>query len=271
MLFSKFFIFIYVYIFLLRNIYKAHDTFPISVAASIPYAPHLNPAINITFNITITTPEIKLPTAYLKLSPSPLDICNNIVENIPAIRFVAKKYLYSLLIKLLAIKNITRYSTDCIVINSIDVVIIFLFPSISSLQSIKYLKIPCSICNVTIGKNRATNVFIKSTTPYCSVVSNAVYNGNKKNVINCVHIFPIDTIAVFFINCFSLFILYLIPFYFKSLSNALNCSCAFSISFVTSFLYFKSSNVKLNLQSPFISITFPSNCISFKNSVVLLL
>ena len=68
------------------------------------------------------------------------------------------------------------------------------------------LKNKKTLKKVTIGKNSPTKVFNKSTTPYSSVESTAVYNGNRKNVINCVHIFPRDTIAVFFINCFSLFI-----------------------------------------------------------------
>ena len=78
--------------------------------------------------------------------------------------------------------------------------------SLFPLESNKYLNTPCSICNVTTGINRLTNVFNKSTTPYSSVDNMYVYSGSNKNVINCVHIFPRDTIAVFFINCFSLFI-----------------------------------------------------------------
>ena len=46
----------------------------------------------------------------------------------------------------------------------------------------------------------------KSTVPYSSVESTAVYNGNRKKVINCVHIFPTVIIKVFFTNLDSLLI-----------------------------------------------------------------
>ena len=78
----------------------------------------------------------------------------------------------------------TIQAIDCIIINLIIVVINFICFSLFSLQSIKYLNIPCSICNVTIGNNRLVNVFNKSTTPYSSLLNTAVYTGNKKNVIN---------------------------------------------------------------------------------------
>ena len=102
----------------------------------------------------------------------------------------------------------TIQAIDCIIINLIIVVINFICFSLFSLQSIKYLNIPCSICNVTIGNNRLVNVFNKSTTPYSSLLNTAVYTGNKKNVINCVHIFPIDTIAVFFAKSLPLLIFF---------------------------------------------------------------
>ena len=65
------------------------------------------------------------------------------------------------------------------------------------------------------GNNKLVKVFNKSTTPYSSLLSTAVYTGNKKNVINCVHIFPIETIAVFFSNSFPLLTVKFNPLYLR--------------------------------------------------------
>ena len=70
-----------------------HSIFAIKLAPSIPYAPHLKIVIKITFNITVTTPAIKLPKEYLLLSPKPLLICRKTDENIDTITFASKKYL----------------------------------------------------------------------------------------------------------------------------------------------------------------------------------
>ena len=86
--------------------------FPISVAESIPYAPHLKPTINTILSNTVTNAVIKLPIAYFLLSPNPLDNCNIILEKIHAITLVAKKYLYSLCINGDIAINIIKYNID---------------------------------------------------------------------------------------------------------------------------------------------------------------
>ena len=72
---------------------------------------------------------------------------------------------------------------NCIIINLIIVVINVVCFSLFSLQSIKYLNTPCSICKVAIGNSKLVKVFNKSTTPYSSLLNTAVYTGNKKKVL----------------------------------------------------------------------------------------
>ena len=129
------------------------------------------------------------------------------LDNIPMSKFAIRKYLYSLCMNGLAHKNINIQIADCTNINFETVVINVVCFSLFSLQSSKYLNIPCSICKVAIGSSRLVNVFNKSTTPYSSLLKTAVYTGSKKNVINCVHILPMDTIAVFFAKSLPLLIL----------------------------------------------------------------
>ena len=71
-------------------------------------------------------------------------------------------------------------------------------------ESIKNLNRACSRAKVTKGKQRELYVKMRSTVPYSAVVKIDVYNGSKKKLTICVHIFPKVIIAVFFIKACSL-------------------------------------------------------------------
>ena len=96
--FNNFFLYaftlMYLYNFKDKTKYVAHTTCPNILAINIPLAPNLKATKNIILKIIVLSADKKLPTAYFKLSPSPLAICCISDANIYETTFVAKKYLY---------------------------------------------------------------------------------------------------------------------------------------------------------------------------------
>lgn len=187
--------------------YMALIACPNIVPSNIPVTPNFRITKNIMLNITVSKADKKLPWAYLKLLPRPLDICKNNELYIEAIKFIVKYILYVFFINGDIIINIIIEIKHWIVTDMIEEDIMFLVFVESFLDSTSSLNTACSTWNVIMGINKDTKVFNRSTVPNSSVDKIPVYSGSNKNVINLVQILPMESIMVFFISFFSLLIL----------------------------------------------------------------
>ena len=99
-----------------------------------------------------------------------------------------------------------------IVVN-ITVDVIFFVLSLSSLHVTKNRNTAWLICIPTITTIKLAYVDNKSTNPYSSVVSNAVYKGNRKKFTTLVLICPIAIIPVFLNNALFVSLLFILFIY----------------------------------------------------------